>query len=196
MTVESPPPSSHAQAHAQVHAQANAQAAVEALRQLVASGLVEQKPHMTAMVARPDERMLAGMFEVMGYLEALCAGLSAVEMTSAERHGLDAMHAEMAKIVRAGDAKAYAHANEAFHNAIYRGSHNAYLGEITYKTRERVQPFRSAQFDRPGRLAKSHGEHGLVVDCIMRGDRQGAENQMRRHIFLVEDAYQKLSTGG
>ncbi len=62
----------------------------------------------------------------------------------------------------------------AFHNAIYAGSQNDYIAEITLATRVRVQPFRRAQFRNLGRLAKSHAEHDRVVVAIMRGDRVGA----------------------
>src|SRR6476661_8183443 len=63
----------------------------EALRLLAASGLVDQRPHAKTLVAKPEPETLAGMFEVMGYLEALCAGLCAVMMLPAERDALDAL---------------------------------------------------------------------------------------------------------
>jgi DNA-binding GntR family transcriptional regulator len=160
----------------------------EALRLLAASGLVDQKPHAKAMVAKPDERSLRGMFEVMGYLEALCAGLCAIEMTAQERDALDGLHSGMAAIVRDGDAARYAEANDQFHAAIYEGAHNAYLFEITHATRQRLQPFRRAQFGTLGRLTKSHDEHGAVVEAILRGQRAEAEAAMRRHIAIVESA--------
>jgi DNA-binding GntR family transcriptional regulator len=164
----------------------------EALRLLAASGLIDQKPHAKALVAKPDAQVLAGMFEVMGYLEALCAGLCAQMMTSAERRALDALHTEMAAIVRDGDAARYAEANDQFHAAIYEGAHNSYLNEITRSTRQRVQPFRRAQFGALGRLVKSHAEHDAVVEAILRGDQAAAELAMRQHISIVEDAYQRL----
>lgn len=165
----------------------------EALRLLAASRLVDQRPHAKALVAQPDEAELAGMFEVMGYLEALCAGLCAVMMNATEREALDALHQEMAAIVHAGDAARYAEANDAFHTAIYDGSHNPYLSEITRSTRHRLQPFRRAQFGARGRLAQSHAEHGVIVEAILRGARAEAEAGMRRHISSVEDTYQRLS---
>lgn len=167
----------------------------EALRLLAASGLVDQKPHAKALVAKPSAIDLAGMFEVMGYLEALCAGLSAEAMSGPERRALDKLHADMAEIVRSGDARGYTEANEAFHSAIYAGAQNAYLAEITRATRQRVQPFRQAQFASLGRLAKSHAEHDLIVEAILRGDRGEAESVMRSHISIVEHAYQKLRGG-
>ncbi len=164
----------------------------EALRLLRASGLVEQRPHMSAVVAKPDDAMLAGMFEVMSHLEALSAGLSAVLMTVAERHALNAHHSAMAALVRNGDRAAYIEANEIFHSQIYQGAHNAYLEEITRSTRQRLQPFRQAQFSTLGRLGRSHEEHGDVVAAILCGDRNRAEAAMRDHIATVENAYQAL----
>ena len=144
-------------------------------------------------MAKPSATKLRGMFEVMRELEALCAGLAAVEMDAAERDALDALHNAMAAIVHAGDTTRDAEANDTFHGAIYAGAHNDYLAEITLATRVRVQPFRRAQFSALGRLGKSHAEHALVVDAILRGDRAAAEAAMRSHIAIVEDAYQRFT---
>jgi DNA-binding GntR family transcriptional regulator len=164
----------------------------EALRLLAASGLVEQKPHSRTIVAKPSREALAGMFELMGHLESLCASCCAQRMSAAERNNLDQMHSEMASIVSAGDRLAYIKANDAFHNAIYCGSHNAYLEDVTRTTRLRLQPFRRAQFSTLGRLAKSHAEHGQVVEAILRGASSEAEARMRAHITLVEDAWNEF----
>jgi DNA-binding GntR family transcriptional regulator len=165
----------------------------EALRLLAASGLVDQRAHAKALVAKPDEDDLRGMFEVMAELEALCAGRAALAMDTKERDALDALHASMASVVRDGDALAYAEANDAFHSAIYAGAHNAYLSEITRATRARLQPFRRAQFGARGRLGKSHAEHALIVDAILQGDRAAAAATMRSHISIVGTVYQHLS---
>ncbi len=161
----------------------------EALRLLGASGLVDQKPHLRALVAKPDDAKLAGMFDVMAYLEALSAGLSAVMMSVGERQALATLHADMAGIVRNGDRQAYIEGNEAFHSIIYSGAHNAYLEEVTSSTRQRLQPFRRAQFNSLGRLSRSHEEHTKVVAAILCGDRIGAEDAMRKHISSVETAF-------
>ena len=71
----------------------------------------------------------------------------------------------------AGNPERFHEVNERFHNAIYAGSQNGYIAEMTLATRVRVQPFRRAQFRNLGRLAKSHAEHDRVVVAILRGDR-------------------------
>lgn len=162
----------------------------EALRQLVASGLVESRAHRGAVVARPGIERLNSMFEAMAELEALCAGLAAERMSPAERHGLEALHEQLRVLSHAGDPQRFHHVNEQFHNAIYAGSRNTYIAEMTLATRVRVQPFRRAQFRNLGRLAKSQAEHDRVVVAIMRGDRTGAASAMRDHIDLVRDEYE------
>src|SRR5271169_601182 len=162
----------------------------EALRQLVASGLVEARAHRGAVVAQPSIERLTGMFEAMAELEAICAGLAAERMTPIERHQLEAVHEELRVLSSAGNPNRFHEVNERFHNAIYAGSQNGYIAEMTLATRVRVQPFRRAQFRNLGRLAKSHAEHDRVVVAIMRGDKAGAAFAMRAHIELVRGEYE------
>jgi DNA-binding GntR family transcriptional regulator len=162
----------------------------EALRQLVASGLVEARAHRGAVVAQPSLERLSAMFEAMAELEALCAGLAAQRMTPVERQRLEAIHEELRNLSHAGNPERFHEVNERFHNAIYAGAHNTHIAEITLATRVRVQPFRRAQFRNLGRLAKSHAEHDRVVVAILRGDKLGAANAMRAHIGLVRGEYE------
>ena len=162
----------------------------EAIRQLAASGLIETRPHRGAVVARPDEERLRGMFEAMGELEALCAGLAAERMTPAERVAIESMHERLRGLIHVGDPQSHHEANEAFHGIIYAGAHNDYLAEMAIATRGRVQPFRRAQFRNLGRLAKSYAEHDCVVAAILRGDRPAAAAAMHSHILTVREEYE------
>ena len=157
----------------------------EAIRLLAASGLVETPAHRAAVVARPTPQRLAGMFEVMAELEALCAALAAERMTGTDRHELEAAHEELRALIHSGDPQRYHEINEAFHGVVYAGAHNEHLAELTLATRVRVSPYRRAQFRNLGRLAKSHVEHDRVVVAILRGDRDGAAAAMRAHIVTV-----------
>ncbi|WP_131857000.1 GntR family transcriptional regulator [Bosea sp. BK604] len=161
----------------------------EAIRQLSASGLVSVRPHRGAVVALPTPRQLDDMFEAMAELEGLCAGMAARNMTIGERRALEALHEELRVLVQQGDPLRYHERNEAFHTAIYAGSHNSYLADITLMTRTRVAPFRRAQFRAAGRLGGSYQEHDLVVQAILRGDRDAAAEAMRAHIGIVRDAF-------
>ncbi|EJW12894.1 Putative regulator PutR for proline utilization protein [Rhodovulum sp. PH10] len=161
----------------------------EAIRQLAASGLIDTKPHRGAVVARPTEAEIAGMFEAMADLEALCAARAAERMTGSERRALEAVQEELRALVHLGDPHQFLEADERLHDAIHAGAHNDYLADLTRATRARLQPFRHAPAREVGRLAASHGEHERVVVAIVRGDRDGAAAAMRDHVLIVRDDY-------
>jgi len=162
----------------------------EAIRLLAASGLVDARAHRAAVVARPSAQDLAGMFEMMAELEALCAGFAAERMTAAERGVMEDIHQKLRVLIQSGDPQRYHEVNEAFHASIYTGAHNGYLAEMALATRARVQPFRRAQFRILGRLANSHIEHDRVVEAILRGERALAAQTMHAHIITVRDEYE------
>ncbi len=168
----------------------------EALRQLAASGLVDIRPHRSALVAKPSQERLHEMFVAMAELEAVCAGLAAGCMTLVERRTLEGIHSLLRELVRSGDPQRYHEINESFHTAIYFGAHNGYLADIAIATRGRLQPFRRAQFRTLGRLAKSYMEHDRIVEAILRGDREGAALAMRAHIGTVEQAFDEYTLTG
>jgi len=161
----------------------------EALRMLVASGLVDLRPHRSSVVARPDRHQVLGMFEALRELEALCAGFAAERMTKPEQGHLQRIHRTLKPVVRGGDAQRYHEINEHFHGAIYAGSHNVYLAKLTAETRARIAPFSRAQFRNFGRLTQSHHEHERVVAAILGRKRDEAMTLMRVHIGYVHDAY-------
>jgi DNA-binding GntR family transcriptional regulator len=161
----------------------------EAIRLLVASGLVDARPHRSAVVARPGNEQLVGMFEALCELEMICAGLAAERMTKPERAGLARLHAALRDTVRKGEPLSYYELNLEFHSAIYAGSHNAYLEKITSETRSRIAPFSRAQFTTLGRLEKSYTEHDAIVAAILAGQRAEAAAAMHHHIETVHAAY-------
>lgn len=164
----------------------------EAIRQLEATGLAEARPRRGAVVAAMTRERLDEMFFMMLELEALCAREASVRMTACERKILSSLHKDGEIVAETADSVAYGQHNLAFHDLIYKGSHNAFLTEMTLGVRKRLAPFRQAQFDGPGRLLGSHHEHGLVVAAIVSGDGDGASRAMRAHISVVRDAYVTL----
>jgi DNA-binding GntR family transcriptional regulator len=161
----------------------------EAIRQLGASGLVDVRPHRSAVVARPSRGQVLGMFEALRELEALCAGFAAERMTKPEQAELLRVHRSLKPVAKAGDSQRYHEINEQFHAAIWVGAHNVYLAKLTTETRARITPFSRAQFRNMGRLAKSHAEHEAVVAAICKGQSAEAVALMKAHIGYVHDAY-------
>lgn len=161
----------------------------EALGQLAVMGLVVSRPHRGVTVASISSEKMGQLFELMAELEGACARLAATRMTPAERRRLQEIHEDSRALMRSGDANAYGLANDAFHEALYSGSHNDYLIEATLATKQRLSPFRSAQFRQTGRLHRSFEEHERVVEAVLRGDQTAAETTIRDHVLYVNEAF-------
>lgn len=164
----------------------------EALLQLASAGLIEMRPRQGAMVAAITVQRLLQMFEVMAEMEALCARLAARRMAPPERAALERAHKACTRLARKGDPEAYYTANRAFHEAIYGGTHNAYLEETTRTLRNRLSSYRRFQLRRPGRVAHSLAEHDAVVAAICAGDDEGAAVAMRAHVTIQGDVFSDL----
>jgi DNA-binding GntR family transcriptional regulator len=160
----------------------------EALGQLAATGLIDRRPNRGAVVATLTDAHLHSMFEAMTELEAICARLSAQRMTTTERRELDAIHLAAAGLVHRGAEEEYSAHNVDFHTHLYDGAHNAHINELVTQTRNRLAPFRRAQFRIPGRLARSWDEHDAIVTAVLRGDGAGADAAARAHVAIVSDA--------
>ncbi len=131
----------------------------EALRQLEVIGLAASRPHRGAIVANPTGAELDEAFFVMAELEALCAKLCATAMSAAGKQSLVDLHEAGGICVRDASTDCFRLHNERFHNALYEGSGNHFLEDITRGVRQRVAPFRKMQFELERRIDQSQREH-------------------------------------
>lgn len=167
----------------------------DALRLLSGTGLIDIRPRLGATVRTVTAEELDTLFVAMGEIEASCARLATLCMTRAERAALRAHHEAMAGLAAAADREAYVEANLAFHGLLYAGAHNPPIEEIARALRRRLMPYRRAQFQAPGRLARSHAEHDLVVRAVLARDSAGANAAMLVHMSVVEDVVVDMAVG-
>jgi DNA-binding GntR family transcriptional regulator len=154
----------------------------EALKQLAVTGLVEARPHKGVVVAEISAEALGLMFEAIADCEAACARHAARRMTPTDRQMLADLHSLSHQAVVAGDGERYDALNREFHALILRGARNSYLADAAQALRNRVMPFRRAQFRRPERIGQSYAEHQQIVDAILTLDEEAAARAMRRHV--------------
>jgi DNA-binding GntR family transcriptional regulator len=164
----------------------------EALIQLASAGLVESRPRRGSVVAEVSPARLQEMFEVMAEMEALCAQLAAARASDAHRKALVAAHQACEAAVKTKDPDAYYRLNEQFHHALYAACGNEFLAEHAKQLHRRLRPYRRLQLRVPGRMEASFGEHGAVVDAVLRREATTAAARVRAHISLQGERFAKL----
>lgn len=164
----------------------------ETLIGLASRGLVVIRPRRGAVVAEFGPQQLVEMFEVMAELEATCSRLAARRMTAPEQDALRAAHAACDAARDATDADAYYYQNEAFHEAIYAGSHNQFLIDQTRALYRRLRPYRRLQLRVRNRIANSYAEHDAIVAAILTGDGERAAQLTREHVMIQGQRFADL----
>jgi len=155
----------------------------EALRKLAARGLVDSIPRRGVVVARIGLEELSDMLEAECEMEALCARLSSQKMSALEKQHLQLIHDRACALVTKADSFVdYTVINEQFHNLVAAGSRNKTLMVSVSALRDRLAPFRQAQWDEmKPRLIRSTEDHRHIVNAIMEGNAEAAYLAMRDH---------------
>ncbi|MDQ2823778.1 MAG: GntR family transcriptional regulator [Pseudomonadota bacterium] len=164
----------------------------ETLIGLASRGLVVIRPRRGAVVAEFGPQQLVEMFEVMSELEASCSRLAARRMTPVEQAALLGAHAACNAARDSQEADEYYYKNEAFHEAIYTGSHNQFLIDQTRALYRRLRPYRRLQLRVRNRIANSYAEHDAVVAAILAGDGEKAAQLTREHVMIQGQRFADL----
>jgi DNA-binding GntR family transcriptional regulator len=164
----------------------------EALSLLLGEGLVENRPRRGTVVAQASPQRLVEMFEVMAELEAMCARLATRRVTDVELVALQAVHEKCRAAADQRDPDAYFYANEEFHRALYRASHNAFLADQAQALQRKLRPYRRLQLRVRNRVQRSFEEHGSIVDAIQAGDAEAAMSAVRNHVIVQGERFADL----
>jgi DNA-binding GntR family transcriptional regulator len=113
-------------------------------------------------------------------------------MTLAEQQALLAAHQACKDALDAQEPDAYYYKNEAFHEAIYAGSHNQFLIEQARSLYRRLRPYRRLQLRVRNRLSNSYAEHDGVVQAILAGDGEKAAELLREHVMIQGQRFSDL----
>jgi DNA-binding GntR family transcriptional regulator len=164
----------------------------EALLQLGISGLVVVQAHKGATVSRVGPEALVQMFEVMAELEGMAARLAARRCSQLDKECLKEALETCRVAADKGDTDHYYYANERFHQAIYRASHNTFLAEQCLQLQRRLRPYRRLQLRALNRMATSLREHSEIVEAITSLTPAHAEQRARAHVLIQGDRFDDL----
>ena len=164
----------------------------EALLQLASSGMVELRPRRGAVVAEVEPHRLYEMIETMAELEASCARLAARRMNDEERQAFRKLHEANRASADKRNSGVYFERNEKFHQALFDGSHNAFLASQARALQRRLRPYRRLQLRVGRRVMDSFREHENIVQAVLAGDAERAAEAMRAHITVQGERFGDL----
>ena len=157
----------------------------EAIRALIAIGLVQNTGKQGSQVAKLSISMLIEMFELMAVLEGMCAQLAARRATKNQLFEMQKTHELLEKTFEKGTHKEFYKVNLQFHDLLYNASHTQYLAEETLRLRRRLSPYRMRVTFQPGRMNSTLEEHNKILIAIKKGESELAKNEAISHLRLI-----------
>lgn len=154
----------------------------EAIKRLVAEGLVALQPNRGAIVRPLTLEAVRETFEVMGALEALAGGLACRNIGERELAEIRALHYEMLACHARGDLAAYFRCNQAIHAAIVAAGGNATLAAIYRGLNAQVLRARYAANLARERWDAAVREHEAILAALVARDGARLQRLLSEHL--------------
>src|SRR5262245_48791356 len=164
------------------------------LQKLAHDHIVQLRPNRGAIVAVPTREETRQIFEARRTLEAAIVRLVAERATARDLKSLREQLRSEHEAMHRYDQPAWARLASAYHLRLAELSGNEilqrYLAEIVSRCSLIV-----AVHQPPGNAACEHDEHERIVDCIAKGDAEGAVRLMDQHLRDLEEHLMLVSPG-
>lgn len=157
----------------------------EALQRLARENLVRSVPHRGTFVTDVNITDLARITEVRLVLEAHAARLAAEKMTSSDREALT----ELLDLLRRGrvtDQRDLMDLDQRIHRRVYRAAHNPFLEATLERYFNLSLRLWFLALDREVHLREAVDEHAELLEAVLAGDGDRADDIMRRHVAGFE----------
>src|SRR5207244_11606869 len=167
----------------------------EALQRLARENLVRSIPHRGTFVTDVNITDLARITEVRIVLEAHAARLATEKITTADREEM----VELLDLVRRGhvtDQRDLMQPDQQSHRLRCRTAHNPFLEATLERYFNLSLRLWYLVLDREVRLREAVDEHVELLQAILAGDGQRAEDIMRRHVSGFEREIRKVLVEG
>jgi DNA-binding GntR family transcriptional regulator len=165
----------------------------EALKVLVAEGLLRLEPRRGCFVNELSARDLDDIFPLMAMLEGRCAFEAARKLNDDDLIRLEALHQQLQVYASGGNLDQYYATNALIHVAIQSLADNRWLSDLIDGLRKVLNLSRHKSLVFPGRIAESCAEHLAIYAALKARDSEGAEALTRKHVMHQLDALHALA---
>lgn len=161
----------------------------EAIRSLQALGYVEHKPHIGAIVKTFTKKEIEEAYQIREALEGHCLILANFELDSLTEQ-LELQYANMQVALEKQDVKLFTMADNNFHKAIIKCSHNERMLEMWESLKMPFQVVTTlAETVIP--LEELVALHGPIVATLKQKKREGSARYLARHYKRIGAYWKK-----
>lgn len=160
----------------------------EALKQLVAEGILEHVPYCGVRVVQFTVEDVEDLYACRLFIEGMSARYAATSITADEVRELNDLHLRMLNCETPVQLPEYRELNRRFHSLIFTASRRSYLirtlGQLwsAFPTMLWSNIPHAATASAPGRDDADAEEHASIVRALSAHDADAAERAVRRHI--------------
>ncbi|MET3892991.1 DNA-binding GntR family transcriptional regulator [Bosea sp. OAE506] len=165
----------------------------EAFKRLVEEGFLVVVPQVGTFVAPID---LAAVYDsqfVRETLECRTVALAAERLDEEGRARLDALVAQQAEAMQAGDRVSFFRLDEAFHAELSRLARHPSVWSMIETVKAQLDRVRCLSLETPTWSDMILSQHREIAARVGAGDAAGAEAAMRAHLRTVFDAIETIA---
>lgn len=155
----------------------------EALRLLLAEGLVRELPTGGVVVAPLDPDEMRQLYVVRSALEGVAAREACARVTDADLTALDALVDQMSRLL---DYPAeMLRLGQAFHARLLEVAGNPHLEQLLHRLRGHLERYQSVTATIDPRRSVAYAEHREILEAVRAGAAEEAERLMRSHVMAA-----------
>ena len=166
-----------------------------AFAELESMGLVTRRPNKGAIVRDFSVEEVEQIYEMRAILQAEAARRIPLPADKALLSRLEAIHEAHGKAIEKQELQRVCKINNEFHHTIFAASGNRYLAQMIERVWTETLGIRCYAIGDQQMVARSHDEHGEMLDALRAGNRERLVRLVVDHIWPALEAYKRAHGG-
>lgn len=155
----------------------------EAINRLASIGLVEKIAYKGSFVRKLSVKEVIEIYYIRAALAGVSARLAIKNLTEEDKKQLLRLCEEMETAVAKKQHDLMLEKNHSLHSIIYKAAQSPRLETLVLQFYDQSEQYRALGLELPGRYEEICREHRLIVDAVVKGDKDMAEHYAREHHF-------------
>ncbi len=155
----------------------------EAIHKLEMEGFLQRLPSRGLIVAELSGKEVEELYQVRGYLEGLAVHEFTAHMTPEGRRTVETLRQSVAGYHENGEQEKVLDSCKQLHRFVRENCGHKICREYIEKMDLHIARYRRLGVRQAGRVEQAYQEHLAIMDAMLAGDAQTAEDAMRGHVL-------------